>query len=70
MIKIISAAAIVGALCLGTAGCGLDNNPTAPDTQPGDYFGVTDVNVHGRSVSCVTWKLGYAGGLSCDWGSK
>lgn len=52
------------------SGCGLDNNPTSPDTQPGGYFRVTNVNVHGRSVPCVTWKLGYAGGLSCDWSSK
>lgn len=21
----------------------------------------------GRTVTCIAWKLGYAGGLSCDW---
>lgn len=21
-----------------------------------------------HNILCVTWKLGYAGGLSCDWG--
>lgn len=22
----------------------------------------------GRTVTCLTYKVGYAGGLSCDWG--
>lgn len=24
----------------------------------------------GRTITCVTYKQGYAGGLSCDWGAS
>jgi len=68
------AATVLGALCIGLAGCGdgslLSNDPNSPEQGSRGSFGVTDVNVHGRMVTCVTWKLAYAGGLSCDWGAK
>lgn len=53
------------AAALLLAGCG--NDPAAPDTEPDGYFGVTDVDVGDRTIPCVTWKSGYAGGVSCDW---
>lgn len=45
----------------------LDNNPGTPDPAAGGWYGVADVNVHGKMVPCVTWKNGYAGGISCDF---
>ena len=57
-------ALVVCVLFLLTA-CG--NDPNAPDQKPGGHFGVTTVHVGDRDVPCVTWKQGYAGGLSCDW---
>lgn len=30
-------------------------------------FKTTIVNVDGRDIPCITWKQGYAGGISCDW---
>ena len=47
-------------------GCG--NDPAHPATDGGTgYYGVSDVNVNGKMVTCVRWKAGYAGGLSCDF---
>jgi len=59
----VGALAVVAVFAL--AACG--NDPAKPDTSPGGYFNVTTVNVNGRQIPCVTWKNGYAGGLSCDW---
>lgn len=73
MIRQIASAIAVGALCVGLAGCDGNvlphNDPSDPDRNPGGWVGVTDVNVHGRTVPCVTWKNGYAGGISCDFAS-
>lgn len=57
---------LLAAVVLLVAGCG--NDPYNPTTAKG-YFGVTQVSVNGRSVSCITWtnRVGKAGGLSCDW---
>jgi hypothetical protein len=64
--RVIIAIGLAG-LLVSLTGCGLlDNDPTNPPPGGGS-FGVTDVNVHGKNVTCVTWKLGYAGGLSCDF---
>ena len=63
--------AVLGLLTLCLSGCMLDNNPTSPDPSAGGWFGTTHVNVDGKMVPCVTWKMGYAGGISCDFaGSK
>lgn len=60
-------AASLGGLLAGLTGCGFDNDPNQPIEGARGSFGVSDVNVHGKNVTCVTWKLGYAGGLSCDF---
>lgn len=71
MIKRIVAAIAVGAVCLGLAGCDnksfLDNDPAQPDNKAGGWYGATHVNFDGRQIPCITWKNGYAGGVSCDW---
>jgi len=54
----------IGLLCL-LAGC--SNNSADPDKDPGGHFGVSEVNVDGRDVTCITFVNGYAGGVSCDW---
>lgn len=58
--------ALIALLVVSLTAC-FDNSPGNPDPHPGGYFGVSDVTVHGRGVPCVTWKNGYAGGVSCDW---
>jgi hypothetical protein len=60
-------------LALGACGAGIvpTNDPAQPDSQPGGWYKVIDVNVHGKMVPCVTWKQANAGGISCDFaGSK
>jgi hypothetical protein len=57
-------------LLVSLAGCGFGsiiNDPNRPIEGARGSFGVTDVNVHGKNVTCVTWKLGNAGGMSCDF---
>jgi hypothetical protein len=66
---------VIGLLALALTACGghafLDNSPTQPDPAAGGWYGVAHVNVDGKMVPCVTWKNGYAGGISCDFaGSK
>lgn len=56
--------AVLAALII--AACG--NDPAHPSTDSGTgYYGVSDVNVNGHMITCVRWKAGYAGGLSCDF---
>jgi hypothetical protein len=58
-------AVIFGAAVVLMVGCG--NDPTNPDSGNRGYYNVNDVNVHGRMVTCVSWRSGYGGGISCDW---
>jgi hypothetical protein len=62
---IFASAAVVLALA-GCVGPGNTSNQANPAGDAG-YFRVADVNVHGRSIPCVTWKYANVGGLSCDW---
>lgn len=55
-------------LLLTLAGCTRDPSPTPANGTNGNVA-VFDVDVRGRTVTCVSWKAGYAGGLSCDWAS-
>lgn len=58
-------AAWLVAAALTLAACG------APADDPGSGrsgFSVDQVDVNGRQVTCISWKSGYGGGLSCDWG--
>lgn len=67
--RVVIAIGLFG-LLVSLAGCGIGpvtNDPNQPIEGPRGSFGVADVNVHGKNVTCVTWKLGYAGGLSCDF---
>jgi hypothetical protein len=62
---VASAAAVLTLVgCAGSPGA--PSNSSAPADSVG-YFRVADVNVHGRSIPCVTWKYVNVGGLSCDW---
>jgi ABC-type glycerol-3-phosphate transport system substrate-binding protein len=54
--------AVLAALTLTACGTPAE----APGESKGS-FRTTVVNVDGRGVQCVTWKHGYAGGVSCDW---
>ena len=53
-------------LCLiSLTGC---SEPPAKDPKVSTgSFKTTIVNVDGRDIPCITWILGYAGGISCDW---
>jgi hypothetical protein len=46
------------------AACG--NTPSNPE-GPRGAFRTAVVDVDGRKIPCITWKDGYAGGISCDW---
>lgn len=63
----IAATIAAAALTLSLSSCTFDNSPAEPDTSSFGYYHTVDVNMHGRVIPCVTWKEGYAGGLSCDW---
>lgn len=65
MSKLGALTALVAVAAL-LSGCGASNDPTVP-AGPGGFFRVANVTVDGKSIPCVTWKDGYAGGLSCDW---
>lgn len=59
---------VLAATISGIVACG--NDPAAPSSRPTGTYRVTNVTVDGHSVPCVTWKDGYAGGLSCDWTAR
>ena len=64
MKKIITALVLCLISLTGCAGSG----STAPDPKVSTgSFKTTIVNVDGRDIPCITWKQGYAGGISCDW---
>lgn len=57
--------AVIGLALGGTlAACG--SNAEATVDVPG-MFNVTQVDVNGKKVTCVTWADYKKGGLSCDW---
>lgn len=58
--------AVVALALLILTGCG-GNDPANPSTESSGTYRIVDVNAKGRSVTCISWKNGYAGGLSCDW---
>lgn len=49
------------ALALLATGCGVQ------DIGDAEFTPRTVEMPDGRTVECVTYKQGYAGGLSCDW---
>lgn len=58
----------IGLAALVLAGCssefsGNTEDDGIPSTMAVDVVQLPD----GREVVCVAWKLGYAGGLQCDW---
>lgn len=48
-----------------TAGCSPSN--TTDTEQVSGTFNVTQVDVNGKKVTCITWADTKKGGLSCDW---
>ena len=64
MKKTLAALAIVTALTLaGCASGNSDANTGEPTRLQEQHIKLND----GRGLTCVTWKLANAGGLSCDW---
>lgn len=64
MKKTIATLAIIGILAL--TGCATGN----PDASTGESTHLHEQHIKlndERTVVCVTYKNGYAGGLSCDW---
>ena len=54
-------------LCLiSLTGCSAESSAKDPKVSTGS-FKTTIVNVDGRDIPCITWQLGYSGGISCDW---
>lgn len=66
MKKVVTALTTV-LLTLTLAGC---EEPTSVEEQITDksVFEKTAKLSDGRTVTCIVFKFGYAGGLSCDWG--
>jgi len=59
---------ILGVLLILTAvaGCGSSSYTPAPGTsQSVESFWVDTVD--GRQIPCVSWRVSYGSGLSCDW---
>lgn len=54
-------------LTLTLAGCEAPTGATER-IRDNSVFEKTAELSDGRTVTCVAMKLGYAGGLSCDWG--
>ena len=55
---------VVAVAALLLTGCG------AADAETGESTGLEQNTIElkdGRQVTCVVYKAGYAGGLSCDW---
>ncbi|MER7280503.1 hypothetical protein ABT369_39300 [Dactylosporangium sp. NPDC000244] len=77
-IAIVTALAVLVLAACGTAapadnGCGTNTSPChgAGNTLP-DGWTVTEVQVNGRTVTCITWfnpqaAAGAPVALSCDW---
>lgn len=64
MKKTIAILAIIATLAL--TGCASGN----PYASTGESTNLYEKHIKlndGRTVTCVTYKAGYAGGLSCDW---
>lgn len=63
MTKRITAAAGAIALALTLTACGAENWDSSHEKNLTPKV----VTVDGREVTCILYKSGYAGGLSCDW---
>jgi hypothetical protein len=42
-------------------------DPGDIDDGNGGRFRIATVPVNGHDITCITWKSGSGGGLSCDW---
>jgi hypothetical protein len=65
LIAVVTAAAL-----LTLTGCGYADNSNDKSATEGTHGNFATSNVtllDGREVTCVTWKLMNAGGVSCDW---
>ncbi|WP_104086549.1 hypothetical protein [Arthrobacter sp. GMC3] len=60
MKKTIATLAVVGLLAL--TGCSSEQQAAESSPVP-HAVKLAD----GRTITCIAWKAGYAGGLSCDW---
>lgn len=61
---------ILAVIVLALSACAPAHDPSAP---PGDTLLIKEyqVKLHdGSEVTCLAYKDGYGGGLSCDWGDR
>lgn len=64
MKKLLTVLAVSGVLLLtGCASGAVDTKTNEPSTLYETEITLSD----GRTVTCITYKDGYAGGTSCDW---
>lgn len=60
---LFAGAALIAVIAL--TGCGLEDPGTElPESGLKERTATLE---DGRKVVCLTWKRGYAGGMSCDW---
>lgn len=52
----------VSVMLLALSGCAAENY----NEQQGNTY-IFDVKVKDKTVTCLSWKYGNAGGVSCDW---
>ena len=64
MTKRIAAAGAIAVMLTLTACAGEEWDPTDES-----HFTPQVITVDGREVKCVLYRMGHAGGLSCDWES-
>ena len=60
-------AAMIAAAALTLALSGCATGESDPTTGEKTNLDVRRVQVDGRIVTCIVYRAGYAGGLSCDW---
>ncbi|WP_029090076.1 hypothetical protein [Brevibacterium album] len=58
---------ILAAGALAVAGFFMAGCATGQGESPLEHIGVVEVEMSDRTVECVKWKVGYAGGLQCDF---
>ncbi|MFJ6532468.1 hypothetical protein [Microbacterium sp. NPDC091662] len=66
-VRRLAGAVAAAAVALALVGCGPARGVEDAGESSGRIYQSTERLADGRSVTCLVYKSGYAGGLSCDW---
>lgn len=62
--RIAATGAITAVLALTLTACGTGDRDNTHESD----LTTQVITVDGREVTCVTYPIGYVGGIDCDWG--